>query len=224
MTTIENQIFLQTYIDIETKVFVKAEKNKKFDELFSDIKTLAKNFNVLDVIEIIDSLLKQNIVIRQPLYKNLIYPILDKAVENKDVSAINALIKLDQQLLSYQAYTKDEKYTSWTLLEKGLSIAPEDLELIQIQFSKTKKYLNYTLHEIPLGVLYGTNGASIEECDELLNEIVIFESICNKLKLDEHELIEECKYYYPAYRSYLSVFKDYKNFADYLDKECDGQK
>ncbi len=45
MRTIENQAFLQTYIDIETKVFVKAEKNKKFEEIFSDIKTHNKDFS-----------------------------------------------------------------------------------------------------------------------------------------------------------------------------------
>ena len=84
--------------------------------------------------------------------------------------------------------------------------------------------MNYTLHELPTGVLYGANGATIEECDELIEEIKKYEIQCNKLQLDENELIEECKFYYQAYKAYLSVFKNYKNFEDYINKETERPK
>jgi hypothetical protein len=75
---------------------------------------------------------------------------------------------------------------------------------------------------LPTGVLYGINGATIEECTELIKEVEKYEALCNKLQLDKRELIQECKYYYPAYKNYLSVYKNYKNFEDYLVKECEG--
>ena len=111
-----------------------------------------------------------------------------------------------------------------TLLEKGLRISPNDKELLEISEKWTRNYLNYTLHELPTGVLYGANGATIEECKELIEEVAKYEIVCNKLQRDESELIEECKFYYPAYKAYLSVYKNYKNFDDYLDKECDRPK
>ncbi len=220
----DKEKFLQTYIDIETKVFNKADKNKKFESLFEDIKTYWKNIGSTDMLEIIEYLTKNDISIRQPLYKHLIYPILSEQVEKNNVNAIKGLLKLDQHLISYQAYAKDNTYSFLTLLEKGLTIEPNDIELLRLYEEKTREYLHYTLHEIPTGVLYGADGASMEECEELMKEVGKYEILCNKLKRDESDLIRACKYYYPAYRDYLSVYKNYNSFADYLEKECSGQK
>jgi hypothetical protein len=221
---VDKETFLQTYIDIETKTFIKADKNKKLDYLFKDHEIYKANLTSTDMLEIIDCLTTKDITIRQPLYKHLIYPILSDQVEQNNVNAIKGLLKLDQHLVSYQGYTKDTKYSSWTLLEKGLSISPDDRELLELSEKTTKNYLDYTLHELPIGVLYGANGATIEECDELIKEVEKYEILCNKLQRDESELIEECKFYYPAYKDYLSVYKNYKNFDDYLDKEYDRPK
>ena len=220
----DKETFLQNYIDIETKSFIKTNKNRKLDELFNDHEIYKVKFTSTEVLEIIDYLTTKDITIRQPLYKNLIYPILSDQVEQNDVNAIKGLIRLDQHLVSYQGYTKDTKYSSWTLLEKGLSISPYDRELLEFSEKTTRNYLSYTLHELPTGVLYGTNGASIEECEELINEVEKYEIVCNKLDRDEKELIQECKYYYQAYKDYLLVYKKFKGFADYLDKECGQPK
>lgn len=220
----DKEKFLQTYIDIETKVFNKADKNKKFESLFEDIKIYWKNITWTDILEIIDFLTMNDISIRHPLYKHLIFPILSDQVEKNNVSAIKGLLKLDQHLVSYQRTTKNIKYSSWTLLEKGLSIEPNDKELLELYEKKIREYLTSTLHEIPAGVIIGANGATIEECEELIKEADKYEILCNKIKREESDLIRECKYYYPAYRDYLSVHKNYINFADYLEKECLNKK
>ena len=220
----DKETFLQTYIDIETKTFIKADKNKKLDDLFKDPEIYKAKLTSADILEIIDCLTTKDITIRQPLFKNLIYPILSDKVEQSNVNAIKGLLKLNQHLVSYQGYTKDTKYSSWKLLEKGLSISPDDRQLLELYESKTREYLNYTLHEIPTGVLYGSDGATIEQCEELIKEAEKYELLCKKLQLDKSELIQECKYYYPAYKNYLSIYKNYKNFAGYLDKECERPK
>ena len=220
----DKETFLQTYIDIETKIFIKADKNKKLDDLFKDPEIYKAKLTSADILEIIDCLTTKDITIRQPLFKHLIYPILSDKVEQSNVNAIKGLLKLNQHLVSYQGYTKDTKYSSWTLLEKGLSISPDDRQLLELYESKTREYLNYTLHEIPTGVLYGSDGATIEQCEELIKEAEKYELLCKKLQLDKSDLIQECKYYYPAYKNYLSIYKNYKNFADYLDKECERPK
>ena len=216
----DKETFLQTYIDIETKSFIKTDKNKKLDQLFNDQEICKAKFTSTDILNIIDYLTTKDITIRQPLYKNLIYPILSDQVEQNDVNAIKGLLRLDQHLISYQGYTKDTKFSSWTLLEKGLKISPDDRELLEFSERTTRNYLSYTLHELPTGVLYGTNGASIEECKELIIEVEKYEKVCKKLDRDEKELIQECKFYYQAYKDYLLVYKNFKGFADYLDKEC----
>ena len=36
------------------------------------------------------------------------------------------------------------------------------------EYDKLYHYLDYTLHELPAGVLYGANGATESECAELM--------------------------------------------------------
>ncbi|MEM0578296.1 hypothetical protein [Flavobacterium polysaccharolyticum] len=218
------ETFLQNYIDIEIKNFIKTDKNKKLADLLKDYEIYKAKFTSTDVLEIIDYLTAKDIIIRQPLYKHLIYPVLSEQVEQNNVNAIKGLLKLDQHLVSYQGYTKDTKYSSRTLLEKGFNISPDDRELLELYEIQTREYLNYTLHEIPIGVIYRTDGATIEQCVELINKTEKYEILCKKLKLDKSELIQECKYYYSAYKNYLSIYTNYKNFADYLDKECEHLK
>ena len=216
------ETFLNRYIEIETKTFIKKDKNKKFDDLFNDNEFFRYELTTADILEIIDYLTTHDIKIRQPLYKNLIYPILSEQVEQNNVIAIKGLLRLDQNLISYLGNTKDNKYSSSNLLEKGLNLSPDDRELLEYSERKTRNYLSYTLHELPIGVLFEQNGASIGECEILIKEVEAYEKVCKKLDRDEKELIQECKFYYPAYRDYISVYKNYKNFADYLDKKKCG--
>ncbi len=214
----DKEKFLNAYIEIETKTFVKVDKNKKLEAFFKENETDLTKLTCQDIVTIIDVLQSKNITIRQPLYKHLIYPILLAQVAQNNVDAIKGLLKLDEQLTSYQAYSHDTKYTWAMLLEKGLTIAPNDSELLKLSEQTTRNYLNYTLHELPIGVLYGQDGANIAECDELLEKVIQYEKLCNQLQLDEKELIENCKFYYNAYKAYLAVYPNYQNFEDYLNK------
>jgi hypothetical protein len=214
----EKEKFLNTYIEIETKTFVKADKNKKLEAFFKENETDLTKLTCQDIVAIIDVLQSKNIIIRQPLYKHLIYPILLEQVAKNNLDAIKGLLKLDGQLTSYQAYSHDIKYTWAMLLEQGLTIAPNDTDLLKLSEQTTRNYLNYTLHEIPIGVLYGQDGATIAECDELLEKVSQYENLCNQLQLDEKELIENYKLYYTAYKAYLTVYPNYQNFEDYLNK------
>lgn len=214
----DKENLLQHYIEIETKTFVKADKNKKLEIFFKDNETALTKLTYTDTIAIIEELQSKKITIRQPLYKHLIYPILSSQVAQNNVAAIKGLLKLDEHLLSYQAYSHDATYSWATLLEQGLTIAPNDTELLKLSEQTIRNYLNYTLHEIPIGVLFGQDGATIAECDVLIEKVVEFENLCNQLELDEKELIENCKFYYTAYKAYLAVYPNYQNFEDYLNK------
>jgi len=83
---------------------------------------------------------------------------------------------------------------------------------------KQRRYFEYTLHEIPYGVLYNQNGATSEECSKLLNELKSYEILCEEFKINRIELIEKCRFYYNAYKEYLCVSKEYHGFSDYLDR------
>ncbi len=175
-------------------------------------------FSLLEILETINFLNENKIQIRLPLFYNIIYPVLSDNVEKDNIDAIKALIGLEQQLINLQEYNKDYRYTAWELINKGLLINPEDQQLLELSEKKIRDYINYTLHELPIGVLYGINGASIEECEELIKQTTEYEEVCRKLNINRQELINKCRYYYPAYKNYLTVRKDYNEFSDYIEK------
>jgi hypothetical protein len=128
------------------------------------------------------------------------------------------MVTLEQQLIAYQGITKNYRYAAVELINRGLQFAPDDQELLQAYEEKTAIYLSYSIHEVPIGIIYGNDGATIEECDELLKFVNEYEQVCRRLGIDRSELIEDCKYFYPLYGEYLKVHSDYNSFEDYLIK------
>jgi hypothetical protein len=206
------------YINIETKYPLKTERKRKLDELLKDLHASKLNFSLEEIQEVISKLLSNNATIRMPLFSQVIYPVLNQGIENKEVKAIKLLLSLTQQLYQYQSFTKQDTHSSASLIQQGLQSDPNDKELLSLQESRTKEYLLYTLHELPTGVLYGQNSASIPECNELLEYVAEYEYYCHKLKLNRSDLIRECKFYYSAYKDYLIDILLHKNFKDYLTK------
>ena len=77
----------------------------------------------------------------------------------------------------------------------------------------------YSLHELPSGVLYGQDGATAEECSEMISELKDYEGLCAELGAedDDRDIIEEASYYIPAYRDYLIHRGAYSSFATYIE-------
>jgi hypothetical protein len=213
---VTKETFIKTYTDLEVKTAVRKEKNKKLDQLFQLLKDTKTDFTAVEIIDIAKELLTNDVIIRQPLFQNLLYPFLAQQVERDNIEAIKLLVRLEQHLISFQGHTKDYKYSSPFLLDKGIKIAPEDKELLKLYESKTRQYILHTLHEIPTGVLYGRDGASIEQCDELLSMTEEYERNCFKLRIDRSELINKCRLYYTSYKEYLKASGNYRSFEDYL--------
>lgn len=212
------EIFLKTYVDIETNIFIREEKGKKLDELIKSSKKPDSNFSYEEIMEITNQLLEKNITIRYPLFLHLIYPVLSTEVEKENITAIKLLIRLFGYYGDFQKLSENTKFTQWGLLNLGLQIAPNDKEFLKIYESKQEDYFEYTLHELPIGILYGSDGASMEECNSLLEELNQYKVVCEKLNLDRDELIKECTFYFTTYKHYLSDFKSYNGFEDYLKK------
>lgn len=80
-------------------------------------------------------------------------------------------------------------------------------------------YLGYTLHELPDGVLYGHDGASIAECDELLGLLAEFVDLAKKAGLQEvhAKLIKDCAFHFRSYRDYLVARSWGDTYKTYLE-------
>jgi hypothetical protein len=214
----DKEIFIKTYVEIETQIFVKADKNKLLNTFITSLKSKNFSLSLNDIADCINYLQKEKIVIRQPLYLDVFYPILTSEIDKSNIEAIKLLIRLIESNSSLQKLQNDNKFSVWQLLQQGLKLSPNDKELLKQYEEKQRSYFEYTLHELPTGVLFDANAATIEECEDLLKELTKYKEVCEKLGVDNGELTAKCTFYYSAYKIYLTVYKNYNGFGEYLDK------
>lgn len=86
------------------------------------------------------------------------------------------------------------------------------------EYEKLLQYLEYTLHELPAGVLYDANGASETKCAELMSETQRFEALSAALGIDNSKFIESCRWHYERYPHYLSRQKHFGSYSNYIQK------
>jgi hypothetical protein len=209
---------IQAYIKIETKTYVRSDKTKKLNDFVDKIKASDYVLTLEDTRSIVKSFIEQNVTIRHTFFQYIISPVLIKGVEENNIDAFIQLIQLFDRYSNFQSLTSDNKYTIWTLLSRAVQLAPFNEELLTTYEQHQKRHLEYTLHELPVGVVYNTNGASKEECTELLKDLSDYEETCQKLNLNRQEFIHNCRFYYESYNSYLDVYENYNGFSDYLKK------
>ena len=103
------------------------------------------------------------------------------------------------------------------LVDELLAASPGDEGLRRAALEQDLDYLRYTLHELPSGVLYGHDGASVAECDELLAWLDELEGSMRTLERAEYRpLIAEARRHYAAYRAYLGAGRVEGGYTAYL--------
>lgn len=161
----------------------------------------------------------EDLPLRAPLFEAVFLPELLERHHNGEVSASRWLAQLQQRHSNFSCWHRLQIPVPETLLKEALARDPDDSlarsQLILIQAS----YLEYTLHEIPTGVLYDMNGASAEQCDDLLNQFDEFLHLLNEeQKMQYAPLIQKAHFHYRAYSCYLR--QAVKNgYADYLAQQ-----
>lgn len=73
------------------------------------------------------------------------------------------------------------------------------------------------VHELPAGVLWGANGASRDQCAEMMTGLEEFEGICARLELEDHaDFIEGCRWHFDHYPHYLERRRHFTDYATYV--------
>ena len=111
------------------------------------------------------------------------------------------------------------KYDSLQLADIVLDVEPENIDVVNFKYYTLKSYLEFSLHEIPSGILDGMNGVSVSAILDMLHIVDEFQYLSERLSLnDDSALIADCRKFYHAYEGYLHNLDSFKNFADYLNK------
>ena len=112
----------------------------------------------------------------------------------------------------------DSKYGSFDLANMVLSNEPESEIVLFYQYRGIKRFLEYSIHEVPYGVLSGISCADKKDMPDMNKTLCDFISVSKKLCKDESHLIQKCGAMYAAWEQYLGHIENYSNFEDYLVK------
>ncbi|MHA3775704.1 hypothetical protein ACXR0O_29670 [Verrucomicrobiota bacterium sgz303538] len=161
------------------------------------------------------------IPVRFPLFRSVLFPALLAGVEKRLPGAARCLAGFAQVLYkspSCLVQLPENLRSEYDLLERAIQDDPSDaaskLRLLKLMRSR----FDYVLHELPAGVLYGHDGATLEECDELLNELYNYERLAAEVGAEEEdrELIADARFHIPAYQRYLQRNEGYRNYEEFL--------
>ena len=88
----------------------------------------------------------------------------------------------------------------------------------KVEFNKIWSHLDYTLHELPCGVLYDANGANEQQCQELMKDTYRLQKLAEALGEDANKFIEFCRWHYERYPHYLSRQTHFGTYGQYIVK------
>ncbi|KAI9133876.1 hypothetical protein ON05_011595 [Acaryochloris sp. CCMEE 5410] len=110
--------------------------------------------------------------IRHELYSEIVFPALLHRYRQQELWSIKGLLTTIQNLYSCpQLWEQIDRKTDWMLLEEARALAPDDMEIKHQLIEKHLKWFEHCQHEWPWGILYWNNGASVEECEEILRAV-----------------------------------------------------
>ncbi|MEH1783366.1 MAG: hypothetical protein V7K67_30680 [Nostoc sp.] len=106
------------------------------------------------------------------LYEEVVFPALFRGYQNRDFWSALWLARTAQNL--YKAKHLHEQInfkTDYELLKECYLLDRSNADVHKDLLSVQIRWLQYCIHEYPTGILYGVNGATIDECHEILSEI-----------------------------------------------------
>lgn len=113
-------------------------------------------------------------------------------------------------------------YDYLQILDKILTQEPHNLLAQEQKYELLYNHIAPTIHEVPSGVLFGANSASIDETDVLLKELNEFEQYTKSINKIKPPIIDEARFYYLAWIDYLQSTENL-NFLEHLQKHHDCQ-
>ena len=85
------------------------------------------------------------------------------------------------------------------------------------RYYRDLQWLTSAVHELPAGVLWGANGATPEECADMLDGLDEFARVCSRLGLDDHQaFIDGCRWHFEHYPDYLGRRRHFVDYATYI--------
>lgn len=163
--------------------------------------------------------------IRFPLFRRVLLPVLVEGVRCGEPGYARWLASFEPLLVnSREPQLPPNLQTAMGLLAEAVRVDPDDVLARGRLIEKQASYLEYSLHELPAGVLYGMNGATPEQCEQLLELLQEFEQHLSIMQQTDRfaELVSECRLHYRLYADYLRDGRASGGYEAYLNRRAAG--
>lgn len=110
--------------------------------------------------------------IRYELYEQVVFPVLLSGYQKRDPWSVLWLARTAQNFYRVKHLHKQIDFkTDYGLLNECYLLDPSNYEVHKDLLNIQIQWLQYCIHEYPTGILYGVNGATIDECQKILSEV-----------------------------------------------------
>lgn len=161
------------------------------------------------------------IPVRFPLFRQILLPALSDGVKRELPGCARWLAQFESLLVNAQwEGLPDHLQSAVGLLREAIRVDPDDQLARRRLVKRWESYLDYTLHELPGGVLYAQNGATTEQCGELLELLDEFRGHAQLIGEEEKfaELISDCNFHFRNYREYLLQERPGGSYEGFLER------
>ncbi len=84
-------------------------------------------------------------------------------------------------------------------------------------YERDRRWLLGAVHELPTGVLWGADGATPEQCAEMLDGLDGFAGVCHRLGLNDHsDFIDGCWWHFEHYPHFLARRRHFEDYPTYI--------
>lgn len=147
--------------------------------------------------------------------------VLKDDINNGGTFALKFLVgdnEEDDYYLKFFGLLYDEFGERLNLINKLLEKEPDYLPAIKQKYTILSNYIDFSIHEMPWGILLEKSVSEKDTKREALNDLDEFSKVSKKLGKDNEEYIEECRVYYNAWFDFLDNKDKYKSYEEYLEK------
>jgi hypothetical protein len=214
------EVTWQRYLE-EEKNGVRTEALRLLDRFVGALLTQAPSLRRSWAMHIAATIVDEGIdlPVRFPLFRRVLLPVLVDGVNRHESGCARWLAAFESMLYhSLPTGLSPELESRTGLLREAIRLDPSDKRALEQLIASEASYLDYTLHELPTGVLYGRNGATLEQCEKLLDGLGEFESHIHQSgqTYQYQELVNECRLHYQAYRQYLTTNREEASYEQYF--------
>lgn len=156
--------------------------------------------------------------VRFPLFRRALVPALVEGIAAREPGPARWLASFEQLLFHTPGALPEALCSSDALLREALRVDPHDQRARRKLVESIAQYLDYTLHELPAGVLWGHNGATAERCVDLQERLAEFREHATEIGETTRyaQLIADCDLHFRKYRAYLLAGRPGGSYETFL--------